>query len=105
MFCSVLMLYALSTCIQCRQTCEYLEKNAIAFECIYVDKLTGKEREAVLGKVCEVNPSLSFPTMIIGEAHTVVVGFNPEAIQKALAMGKYPETARDMYEALSKGYV
>ncbi|MCC8193672.1 MAG: glutaredoxin family protein [Deltaproteobacteria bacterium] len=79
------MLYALSTCIHCRHTKEYLEKNNIDFECTYVDKLSGQERETVLEKVREVNPRLSFPTMIIGPSHTVVVGFNPEAIQEALA--------------------
>jgi Ferredoxin-thioredoxin reductase, catalytic subunit len=109
MFRSVVMLYALSTCIHCRHAREYFEKNTIAFECMYVDKLTGKEREAVLGKVREINPSLSFPIMIIGETHAVVVGFNPEAIQNAFAMSRHPETAMELYEALGpvqarKGY-
>ena len=79
------VLYALSTCIHCRHTREYLEKNNIDFTCTYVDKLAGDEREAALEKIRAVNPRLSFPTMIIGPGDTVVVGFNPEAIQEALS--------------------
>ncbi len=78
-------LYALSTCIHCRHTREFLEKNNIDFECTYVDKLEGEERNNVLEKVREVNPRLSFPTMIIGPSRTVVIGFNPEAITEALS--------------------
>lgn len=78
------ILYALSTCIHCRHTREFLEKNNIEFECTYVDKLQGDDRAAALDKVREANPRMSFPTMIIGPAHTVVVGYNPEAITEAL---------------------
>lgn len=79
------ILYALSTCIHCRHTREFLEKNNIDFDCTYVDKLEGEERNAALEKVREVNPRISFPTMVIGPAHAVVVGFNPEAILEALS--------------------
>ena len=78
------ILYALSTCIHCRHTRQFLEENNIDFDCTYVDKLEGDEQKQALEKVREVNPRLSFPTMIVGPAHTVVVGFNPEAIKEAL---------------------
>lgn len=81
----VVILYALSTCVHCRHTREYLEKNNIEFNCTYVDKLSGQDRDAALEKIREVNPRLSFPTMIVGPGNTVVIGFNPEAIQEALA--------------------
>lgn len=77
-------LYALSTCIHCRHTREFLEHNDIDFTCTYVDKLEGEPRKEVLEKVREVNPRMSFPTMIIGPRQIVVVGFNPEAIKEAL---------------------
>lgn len=79
------ILYALSTCIHCRHTKEFLEKNHIDFNCTYVDQLHGEEREAILEKVRSANPRMSFPTLIVGPDHTVVVGFNPEAIKEALA--------------------
>ena len=79
------ILYALSTCVHCRHTREYLEQNNIEFDCTYVDKLSGEDRNEALEKIREVNPRLSFPTMVIEPSHAVVVGFNPEAIQEALA--------------------
>ena len=78
------ILYALSTCIHCRHTREFLENEHIGFDCTYVDKLEGGEQKQVLEKVREVNPRMSFPTMIIGPRHVVVVGFNPDAIKEAL---------------------
>ncbi len=79
------MLYALSTCVHCRHTREFLDKNAIAYDYVYVDELEGKEQQDTLEKVRAVNRGLSFPTMIIGPSHTVVVGFDPESIKEALA--------------------
>ena len=80
-----IIFYGLSTCIHCRHTREFLEKNNIDFDCTYVDQLDGDARTAALEKVKEVNPRMSFPTMIIGPSHTVVIGFNPEAITEALS--------------------
>lgn len=79
------MLYALSTCIHCRHTREFLDKNNIGYDYIYVDQTSGRERDEVLERVRELNPGMSFPTMVIGPSHTVVVGFNPEGIKEALA--------------------
>lgn len=80
-----IILYALSTCIHCRHTREFLEQNQIDFDCIYVDELKGEARQDVLEKVREVNPRMSFPTMIIGPQQAIVVGFNAEAIKEALS--------------------
>lgn len=79
------MLYALSTCIHCRHTREFLEKNNIPFTYSYVDKLEGAEQKETMEKVRAVNPRLSFPTLVIGPAHKVIVGYNPEAITEALS--------------------
>lgn len=79
------LLYALSTCIHCRHAREFLENNNITFDCTYVDKLDGDPRKAALDKVRDLNPRLSFPTMLIEPRGVVVVGFNPEAIKEALA--------------------
>lgn len=78
------VLYALSTCIHCRHTKKFLEDNNIPFDCTYVDQLQGAERDSAMERVREVNPRMSFPTLIVGPGHTVVVGFNPDAIKEAL---------------------
>lgn len=81
---SDVILYALSTCVHCRHAREFLEENQIAFDCTYVDKLEGDDRKLALEKVRELNPRMSFPTLIVGPMHVVVVGFNPDAIKEAL---------------------
>lgn len=77
-------LYALSTCIHCRHTREYLDKERINYDYVYVDKLEGQERQTIMEQVRELNPRISFPTMVCGPERTVVIGFDPEAIRAAL---------------------
>jgi len=77
-------LYALSTCIHCKHTKEFLTGCGITFECIEVDKLDAGERTKVLEEIRKINSSCSFPTIIIGE--TVIVGFREHEIKKALGL-------------------
>lgn len=74
--------FGLSTCIHCKHAREYLDQCGVDYACVYVDKLTGKEREDVIKTIKEHNPSVSFPTMIINGV--VVVGFNQDKIDEAL---------------------
>ena len=75
-------LYALSTCMHCRNCKEFLNKSGCSFECVDVDKLEPAERKAVLEEVKNINPRVSFPTLVIGDK--VIVGFKKEEIQEIL---------------------
>ncbi len=75
-------LYALSTCIHCRNTKEFLNDCGVNYDCVEVDKLDKEERNAVLEEIKKINPSCSFPTLIIGDK--VIVGFRKEEITEAL---------------------
>ncbi|NSW88083.1 MAG: glutaredoxin family protein [Syntrophobacteraceae bacterium] len=75
-------LYALSTCIHCKNTKEYLDGCGVGYECVDVDKLEGEERKAMIEEVKKVNPSCSFPTLIIGDK--IIVGFRKDEIREAL---------------------
>jgi len=74
--------YALSTCIHCKKAKEYLEKCGVEYDCVHVDTLTGQERKDMVEEVKKLNPSVSFPTLVINGK--VVVGFNEEKINEAL---------------------
>lgn len=74
--------YGLSTCIHCKKALQYLEDCAIPCEPVFVDKLEGEERKAIIAKVKEHNPAVSFPTLVINGK--VVVGFNKDKIDAAL---------------------
>ena len=75
-------LYALSTCIHCRNTKEFLNDCGVNYDCIDVDKLDKEERAAILEDIKKINPNCSFPTLIIGDK--VIVGFRKEEITEAL---------------------
>lgn len=75
-------LYALSTCIHCKNTKEYLNGCGVGYECVDVDKLKGEERQQVIDEIRNINPSCSFPTLVIGDK--VIVGFRKEEIKEAL---------------------
>ncbi|MFP4070642.1 MAG: glutaredoxin family protein [Desulfovibrionales bacterium] len=75
-------LFALSTCIHCKKTKEFLDECGTKYECVYVDELKGDERKQVIEEVKKYNPSLSFPTILIGDK--VIVGFKKEEIKELL---------------------
>ncbi|WP_419787798.1 glutaredoxin family protein [Pseudodesulfovibrio sp.] len=74
--------YALSTCIHCRNAKKYLDDCGVKYKCVYVDELTGDERKKIVQEVKNYNPAVSFPTIVIKD--NVVVGFNKDKIDKAL---------------------
>ncbi|RLB44171.1 MAG: glutaredoxin family protein [Deltaproteobacteria bacterium] len=75
-------IYTLSTCGHCRATKELLKDSGVKFDYTDVDLLEGEERAAVLDEVRKVNPSCSFPTIIIGD--TIIIGHRDDEIKKAL---------------------
>ena len=75
-------LFALTTCIHCKNTKEFLNKCGVEFECVDVDKLEGEARKKVLDEIKQINPSCSFPTVVIGDK--VIIGFRKEEIREAL---------------------
>lgn len=75
-------LYALTTCIHCRNTKEYLKECGVEYDCVDVDALQGEDREKVLEEVKKLNPSCTFPTLVIGDR--VIVGFRKDEIEEAL---------------------
>jgi Glutaredoxin and related proteins len=54
-------LYALSTCIHCKNTKAYLDECGDAYECVFVDKLEGDERKKIIDEVKKLNPSGVLP--------------------------------------------
>jgi glutaredoxin len=79
-------LYAISTCIWCRKTRQFLEDNDVAFDFIYVDLLEGDEKEAVKDEVRTWNPRTSFPTLVIDEEQCIV-GYKVDDIKETLGLG------------------
>ncbi|MCB2185510.1 MAG: glutaredoxin family protein [Deltaproteobacteria bacterium] len=77
-------LYALSTCSHCKSAKKFLDKCGVKYDCIEVDTKSGAERDAVIEKVKQLNPNLSFPTLVIGQK--VIVGYRENEIKEALGL-------------------
>lgn len=79
-------LFGLSTCVHCKHAREFLEENNQPFDAVYVDQLEGEERSETIKTVREYNPQLSFPTLVVDDGEEVIVGFQPDAMAKALEL-------------------
>jgi glutaredoxin len=79
-----IMLYALSTCIWCKKTKEFLSSVGVAFDYIYVDLLKGEDRAKAIADVKRYNPSTSFPTLVVNDK--AIIGFKEKEIKEALGL-------------------
>ena len=77
-------LYALSTCVHCKNAKEFLNQCGIDHDCVDVDKLDGDKRKELLQEIKRINPQCSFPTIVIGDK--VIVGFKKDEIKEALGI-------------------
>ncbi len=75
-------LYALQNCSHCKDTKKWLQERHIAFHTVYVDMLVGDERNDTMRRLKRINPSISFPTLVVGGK--TIVGFKRKAIEAAL---------------------
>ncbi len=79
------MLYALSTCIHCKQTRQFLDEMKVAYDYLYVDLLSREEMDEILKEIEKVNPRGSFPTLVIND-DIVIVGSRFDEIKEALKL-------------------
>jgi len=75
-------LYALSTCSHCKKTKELLQSQGVDYDATDVDQLEGEKRQEAIEEVKQHNPSLSFPTLVIGDK--CIVGYKKDEIEEAL---------------------
>ncbi len=76
-------LYALSTCVWCRETKKLLNSMKVGYCYTDVDLLSEEEEDQVREKVRKFNPSYSFPTLIINDEYAIL-GFKKNQIIEAL---------------------
>jgi glutaredoxin-like protein NrdH len=77
-------LYALSTCIHCKNAKEFLNQCGIHPDCVDVDKLEGEARSKLLEEIKRINPQCAFPTIVIGDK--VIVGFKKDELKEILGI-------------------
>ncbi|MFH1230132.1 MAG: glutaredoxin family protein [Planctomycetota bacterium] len=78
-------LYALSTCVWCGKTKEFLNKMDVDYYYIDVDGLQGKERQEVVNEIMRFNPQCSFPTIVVNKTKAIV-GYKEDEMKMALGL-------------------
>jgi glutaredoxin len=80
-----IMLYALSTCVWCKKTKEFLKKIGVQYDFVFVDLLKDKDKDDAIEQIKKWNPRRSFPTIVINDKKSIV-GYKEDEIKKALGL-------------------
>jgi glutaredoxin-like protein NrdH len=79
------VVYALSTCVWCRMTKQFLKDNNIEYEYVDVDLCSEEDKEKIRQDIQNRGGSLSYPTTIIDDK-TVVTGFRKDLFKVVLEL-------------------
>jgi glutaredoxin len=77
--------YALSTCVWCKMTKQFLKDNNIAFEYVDVDLCSDEDRAKIRQDIQKRGGNLSYPTTIIDEKE-LVTGFRKDLLKEKLGL-------------------
>lgn len=77
------MVYALSTCVWCKMTKQFLKDSDIEYEYVNVDLCTEEEKEKIRRDIQSKGGSLSYPTTIIDDKK-LIMGFRKDLLKEAL---------------------
>ena len=75
--------YALSTCVWCKLTKQYLNENSVEYEFVDVDLSTEDEKQKIRETITSKGGSLSYPTTIVDDKK-VITGFRKDLLKEAL---------------------
>ncbi len=78
-------IYALSTCVWCKMTKQYLKDNSVEFEYLDVDLCSVEEREQARQKILSKGGPLSYPTTIVDD-QKIITGFRKDLLKEALKL-------------------
>jgi glutaredoxin-like protein NrdH len=76
-------LYALSTCVWCKMTKQFLNDSGIEYQYVDVDLLDDKDKDQVHDVIISKGGALSYPTTIVDDK-TIITGFRKDLLKEAL---------------------
>ena len=78
-----LLLYALSTCVWCKLTKQFLNENSIEYEFVDVDLCDEDDKQKIHETIQSKGGMLSYPTTIVDDK-IVITGFRKDKLKEAL---------------------
>lgn len=79
------VVFALSTCVWCKMTKQYLQDNQIEYEYVDVDLCEEEEKERVRQQILDKGGSLSYPTIIVDDK-ILITGFRKDKLKEHLEL-------------------
>jgi glutaredoxin-like protein NrdH len=77
--------YALSTCVWCKMTKQFLSENGVEYDFVDVDLLGQEDKSKAHEAILSRGGSLSYPTTIVDDK-TVISGFRKDLLKEALGV-------------------
>jgi glutaredoxin-like protein NrdH len=77
------VVYALSTCVWCKMTKQYLKDNSVEYEYIDVDLCQEEDKQKIRQHIQSKGGPLSYPTTIVDD-NVVITGFRKDLLKEAL---------------------
>ncbi len=78
-------IFALSTCVWCKLTKQFLKDSDVAYEFVDVDLLDENDKSKVHETILSKGGSLSYPTTIVDDKK-VITGFRKDQLKEALGI-------------------
>jgi glutaredoxin len=79
------VLYALSTCVWCKMTKQFLKDSDVEFEYIYVDLCEEDDKQKIREHIQSKGGSLNYPTTIVDDK-VVITGFRKDQLKETLGI-------------------
>jgi glutaredoxin-like protein NrdH len=79
------VIYALSTCVWCKMTKQYLKDNNVEYEYLDIDLCSPQEKEQARKKILDKSGNLSYPTTIVDDKK-LITGFRKDQLKEALEL-------------------
>jgi glutaredoxin len=80
-----IIVYALSTCVWCKMTKQFLNDNGVAYEFVDVDLLDDDAKDKVRQAIMNKGGSLTYPTTIVDDKE-VITGFRKDKLKEVLGV-------------------
>lgn len=78
-------LYALSTCVWCKLTKQFLNENGVAYEFVDVDLLSEDDKDKAHTAITSKGGMLTYPTTIIDDK-ILITGYRKEQLKEVLGV-------------------